>query len=46
MKNELKHHEKVSRSGVCVEPYYVCCGIAGTRSARIVWTAARPVLSV
>ena len=46
MKNELKHHEKVFRSGLCVEPLLRMVWIAGMRSARIVWTAARYILSV
>ena len=46
MENGLKHHEKVFRSGLCVEPYCKWCAIADVRSARIVWTAARSILSV
>ena len=29
LKNELKHHEKVFRSGLCVEP---CCEWCGLRA--------------
>ena len=46
MKNELRHHEKVFRSGLCVEPCCEWLWIAGMRSARIVWTAARSILCV
>ena len=39
-------NKKVSRSGLCVEPYDVWYGITDMRSVRIVWTITRSILTL
>ena len=46
MKNELKHHERGVQIRTLRGTLLRLVWIAGMRSARIVWTAARSILSV
>ena len=46
MKNELEHHEKVFQILTLRGTLLRMVWIADMRSARIVWTAARSILSV